>query len=55
MEIKTISSGFSVSDQITVDDLNILMDKQVKSIICNRPDNEAEDQPSIQALEQEAA
>lgn len=55
MEIKTISNGFSVSDQITVDDLKILLDKQVKSIICNRPDNEAEDQPSIQALEREAA
>jgi sulfide:quinone oxidoreductase len=55
MEIKTINNGFSVSDQITAEDLKMLSDKQIKSIICNRPDNEAENQPSIQSLEQEAA
>jgi sulfide:quinone oxidoreductase len=55
MEIKTISNLFTVSDQITADDIQILVDRQVKSIICNRPDNEAEGQPTVQMLEQAAA
>lgn len=55
MEIRTINEGFSVSDQISLDDLKTLADKNIKSIICNRPDHEADGQTSVEELEQKAA
>tara|TARA_R110000824_G_scaffold318073_1_gene505187 strand:+ start:4595 stop:6277 length:1683 start_codon:yes stop_codon:yes gene_type:complete len=55
MEIKKIRDDFTVSDQISIDDLKILADKDVRSIICNRPDNEAADQTNVLELEREAA
>lgn len=41
MDIKNISSDFSVAGQVQVDDIKEIAAKGFKSIICNRPDNEA--------------
>ncbi|ETX09383.1 NAD(FAD)-dependent dehydrogenase [Marinomonas ushuaiensis DSM 15871] len=41
---KIITTQYSVSEQIALDDVNVLADAGVTLIICNRPDNEEEDQ-----------
>lgn len=51
MEIKKIHDGLSVSPQIETGDLNAIMKAGFKAIICNRPDSEAEDQPSFALIE----
>jgi len=43
----TVSDDFSVSTQVGVDDLQFLADAGVRSLICNRPDGEANDQPTV--------
>jgi sulfide:quinone oxidoreductase len=45
MDIKRVAEGFSVSGQITAADLQELRALGVKTLVCNRPDNEAQDQP----------
>ncbi|MBW8294456.1 bifunctional protein tyrosine phosphatase family protein/NAD(P)/FAD-dependent oxidoreductase [Sphingopyxis sp.] len=45
MDIKTLSADFSVSPQILPAELAIAAAQGFKSIICNRPDGEADDQP----------
>ncbi|EED32969.1 sulfide:quinone oxidoreductase [gamma proteobacterium NOR5-3] len=49
MSVKLIpvTDSFSVSTQITVADIPVLVEAGVKSLICNRPDGEANDQPTI--------
>jgi sulfide:quinone oxidoreductase len=47
MEIKQVTADFSISDQVTVADLDELRASGVKILICNRPDQEAEDQPAF--------
>lgn len=47
MDIKTIDEALSVSPQITIDDLPDIANLGFKSIICNRPDGEGMDQPTI--------
>ncbi len=54
MERKIINDSFSVSGQISAAEIEGLSAQQVKSLICNRPDNEAPDQPAFQSLQQEA-
>ncbi len=54
MDIKNINSELSVSGQISAEDLHILYEQQVQTVICNRPDNEAPDQPERQILEEAA-
>jgi uncharacterized protein (TIGR01244 family) len=45
MDIRTIDDEYSVSGQIQVSDINTISDFGFKTIICNRPDEEAVDQP----------
>lgn len=49
MSIKliSVSDSFSVSTQITAADIPMLAEAGVKSLICNRPDGEGNDQPTI--------
>lgn len=54
MEIKRVTEGFSVSGQVTFEDLQELRALGVKSLICNRPDNEAPDQPTFAELSAQA-
>ena len=54
MDIKTINDQFAVSGQILPDDIPAISEAGFKSIICNRPDGEASDQPTITEIEQAA-
>ena len=51
MNIKAITEGFSVAEQLSVADVEALAAQGVKSLICNRPDGEGEDQPSYAHIE----
>lgn len=51
MSTKPITSGLSVSEQITPNDIPELAKAGFKSILCNRPDGEGADQPSFAELE----
>lgn len=46
MDIRQINDEYSVSGQITVDDLDEIKALGFKSIVCHRPDFEAPDQPT---------
>lgn len=46
METKTITEQLTVSGQINEDDVATLKAAGIKSIICNRPDNEEATQPA---------
>ncbi len=51
MQIKTITAQISVSPQIVADDLPAIAAAGFRSIICNRPDGEAADQPTYEEIE----
>jgi len=55
MQTKHITSDFSVAAQIGVDDLPELAAQGIKTIVCNRPDGEAADQPAFAEIEKAAA
>jgi len=54
MTITKITQQFLVSAQMASADASFAAAQGIKTIICNRPDNEATDQPSTQALEDAA-
>jgi sulfide:quinone oxidoreductase len=54
MDIKTISPDFAVSGQILPGELPEIAAAGFRSIICNRPDGESPDQPTITEIEQAA-
>ncbi len=54
MEIKKITDTFSVSPQITADDITTLAREGFRSVVCNRPDAEGADQPSHEELAEAA-
>ena len=45
MDIRQINEEYSVSGQITLDDLDRIKALGFMSIVCHRPDHEAPDQP----------
>ncbi|EAQ99121.1 bifunctional protein tyrosine phosphatase family protein/NAD(P)/FAD-dependent oxidoreductase [Congregibacter litoralis] len=47
LQLIPVSESFSVSTQVTAADIPTLVEAGVKSLICNRPDGEANDQPTI--------
>ena len=51
MELKKISSKFTVSPQISVEDVKAIAAAGYRAIICNRPDGEGTDQPSFEEIE----
>ena len=51
MSIKQIENNYFVSEQITVDDMDDIKQQGIRSIICNRPDGEASDQPTHTEIE----
>lgn len=55
MDIRRISDDFSVSPQIAVADLQTIWDAGFRTVICNRPDNEDPDQPSVAEIEAAAS
>lgn len=50
MEMKTLTAGLSVSDQITMADIQTVRDAGFRAIICNRPDGEGADQPTFNEI-----
>lgn len=50
MKRDIVNTKFSVSNQLTVDDLAPLAAENVEVLVCNRPDDETEDQPSFSAI-----
>jgi len=55
MNIKKISPEFFVAGQVSVTDVATVAAQGVKTIICNRPDNEAQDQPASSDIAAAAA
>ena len=54
MEYREISEGYSVSGQITPEEIEAVKAAGFQSIICNRPDNEQPGQPSADSVKQAA-
>jgi len=55
MIVKQVSSSFSVSDQLTPDDVDTLAANGVRTLVCNRPDGEVAGQPSFADISKRAA
>lgn len=50
MKFKRITDNYAVSEQLNPSDLEEIASQGVKLLICNRPDNEAEGQPSFDEI-----
>jgi sulfide:quinone oxidoreductase len=51
MQIHKLTDQLSVSPQVALDDIDKLSALGFKSVICNRPDKESDDQPTMSAVE----
>ncbi len=54
MDVRKLSDNFSVSGQISSDDIEAISQAGYKTILCNRPDGESSDQPGYQGIAQAA-
>lgn len=54
MDIKPLDERLSVTAQPGYDDIEALAKEGYRTIICNRPPNETEDQPDLKALKDKA-
>ncbi len=54
MKHKHINDDFSISGQVKTDDVALLHAMGFRSLICNRPDGEALDQPLFEAIREVA-
>ncbi len=54
VDVNLINEKISVSGQITIEDIPAIAEQGVQVLICNRPDNEAPDQPAYQLIEEAA-
>ena len=54
MNQKQIDENFSISGQITLNEIKLLADTGVRVLVCNRPDNEETDQLSFLQIKTEA-
>ncbi len=54
MKFAKINHELTVSDQITIEDLKEIHAQGYKTIFCNRPDQESEDQLAFSLIEKEA-
>ena len=54
MDIRKLSDQFSVSGQLVPEAVAALRDAGVRTLICNRPDHEAPDQPEHAAIDRRA-
>lgn len=54
MQINKITQELSVSPQISIEDIGTIKEQGFKTIICNRPDKESEDQIDMQSLSEAA-
>jgi uncharacterized protein (TIGR01244 family) len=54
MDLRPVTPTYSVSGQISVEDLAAIKAAGFKSIVCHRPDGEAGDQPSFASIKHAA-
>ncbi len=54
MDVKKIDDHYSVSPQISSEDIKTLAEMGFRSVICNRPDGEGMDQPTFAEIEASA-
>ena len=54
MDLRPVTPTYSVSGQISVEDLPTIKAAGFKSIVCHRPDGEAADQPSFESIRKAA-
>lgn len=54
MDLRPVTPTYSVSGQISVEDLAAIKQAGFQSIVCHRPDGEAPDQPSFASIKQAA-
>ena len=52
--IKQVTEEFSVSGQLSADDIEHMAARGIRSLMCNRPDGEANDQPNVTEIEMAA-
>ena len=52
--IKQVTEEFSVSGQLSADDIEHMATRGIRSLMCNRPDGEANDQPNVTEIEMAA-
>jgi len=50
MKFTTLDSQVSISDQISASDVADLIEEGVEIVVCNRPDNEATEQPDFEDI-----
>lgn len=50
MDIRQVTETFAVSPQIAVEDVQLIADAGYTTIICNRPNGEQVDQPSVEDI-----
>ena len=55
MQVTKLNEQFSVSEQIQSEDVAVLSNVGVQTIVCNRPDGESEDQTNMAEIKQAAA
>lgn len=51
MDIKSVSSQFCATAQVSPDDLSAIAAAGFSTLVCHRPDGEGDDQPTAEALE----
>lgn len=54
MDIRDVASGFAVAPQMAPADLAQVAERGFAAVICNRPDGEEADQPTIAAMREAA-
>jgi uncharacterized protein (TIGR01244 family) len=54
MDIRNINDEYSVTGQISTDDLKTIKGMGFKSIVCHRPDGETPDQPAFEDIRKAA-
>ena len=53
-KMKKINEELYVGGQISANDVSLLNDHGIKTIVCNRPDNEGQGQTNVDVIRQEA-
>jgi sulfide:quinone oxidoreductase len=54
MKILKVNKQFSISDQVTPTDIQELAELGVRTLVCNRPDGEVQDQVDFESISIEA-
>jgi sulfide:quinone oxidoreductase len=53
MEIRKLTDSISVSPQVAIEDIKAIAEAGFKTVICNRPNGESDDQPDLALIESE--